>query len=244
MGIHRGPNIVRDGLVLYLDAGNYKSYPQIGNTICDLSGCGNTTIITDECWCSDNGGGIVSTSGSSTCIVTPTTEATAFTPTDCFSISAWFQMTNVPYACFGEDIYDGTTSVFGQGTTKCSVGIGFISCYNDGNYGIYLGSRAVNTIGIVVTAELNRIYNAVLVYTPTYQYYYVNGVPISCSNTSSGIGGCFEQQGWATFARRAVPSGNGVHGCGYFYMGALHNIPLSADDVQQNYNANKSRFGL
>ena len=41
MGIFRGPNIVRDGLVLNLDAKNSKSYGGSGNTWTDLSGNGN-----------------------------------------------------------------------------------------------------------------------------------------------------------------------------------------------------------
>lgn len=38
MGFYRGPNIVTDGLVLALDAGNTKSYPGSGTTVYDKSG--------------------------------------------------------------------------------------------------------------------------------------------------------------------------------------------------------------
>jgi len=38
MGFHRGPNIVRDGLVLLLDAASSRSYPGSGTTWYDLSG--------------------------------------------------------------------------------------------------------------------------------------------------------------------------------------------------------------
>lgn len=38
MGFFRGPNIVRDGLVLALDAASPRSYPGSGNTWFDLSG--------------------------------------------------------------------------------------------------------------------------------------------------------------------------------------------------------------
>lgn len=41
MGINYSPKIVTDGLVLYLDAANKKSYPGTGNTWYDLSGYGN-----------------------------------------------------------------------------------------------------------------------------------------------------------------------------------------------------------
>lgn len=38
MAVYSGPDIVTDGLVLHLDAGNSKSYPGSGNTWFDLSG--------------------------------------------------------------------------------------------------------------------------------------------------------------------------------------------------------------
>lgn len=41
MGFFRGPNIVRDGLVLALDAASPRSYPGSGTTWTDLSGNGN-----------------------------------------------------------------------------------------------------------------------------------------------------------------------------------------------------------
>ena len=46
MGIAYNPSIVRDGLVLYLDAANPKSYPGSGTTWTDLSGNGNTHTVT------------------------------------------------------------------------------------------------------------------------------------------------------------------------------------------------------
>ena len=45
MGIFRGPNIVRSGLVLALDAGSERSYPGTGNIWYDLSGNGNNHSI-------------------------------------------------------------------------------------------------------------------------------------------------------------------------------------------------------
>ena len=42
MGIDYNNVIVTDGLVLYLDAANSRSYSGSGNTWLDLSGSGNT----------------------------------------------------------------------------------------------------------------------------------------------------------------------------------------------------------
>ena len=47
MGIFRGPNIVRSGLVLALDAADRNSYPGTGTTWNDLSGNGNNVTLTN-----------------------------------------------------------------------------------------------------------------------------------------------------------------------------------------------------
>ena len=51
------PQIVRDGLVLHLDAANPKSYPGSGTTWFDLSGNGNdSTLLNSPSYNSDNNG--------------------------------------------------------------------------------------------------------------------------------------------------------------------------------------------
>jgi len=51
MALSHSPQIVRDGLVLYLDAANIKSYPGSGNTWFDLTSNGNNlTRINSPTW--------------------------------------------------------------------------------------------------------------------------------------------------------------------------------------------------
>ena len=53
------PDIVTDGLVLHLDAGNYQSYPIAGTTWYDLSGRGNNGTLTNgPTYIRDGGGSI------------------------------------------------------------------------------------------------------------------------------------------------------------------------------------------
>ena len=60
MSYHNGPKIVNDGLVLYLDAANSKSYSGTGTTWTDLSGnLNNATLVNGPTYSSLNGGGIV-----------------------------------------------------------------------------------------------------------------------------------------------------------------------------------------
>jgi hypothetical protein len=59
MGLGHSPSIVRDGLVLYLDAANPKSYPGSGTTWFDLMGSNNGTFINGATHNSNNLGGVL-----------------------------------------------------------------------------------------------------------------------------------------------------------------------------------------
>ena len=59
MGLSHSPRIVTDGLVLYLDAGNSKSYPGSGTTWFNLCGSVNGTLVNGPTFSSVNGGVIV-----------------------------------------------------------------------------------------------------------------------------------------------------------------------------------------
>jgi hypothetical protein len=61
---YNSTNVVRSGLVLYLDAGNVDSYPGSGTTWYDLSGNGNNGNLYSVDWSISNGG-IFQTNGSS-----------------------------------------------------------------------------------------------------------------------------------------------------------------------------------
>lgn len=57
MAMHYNPTIVRDELVLHLDAANPKSYPGSGSTWSDLSGLGNNgTLLNGAAYTTANGG--------------------------------------------------------------------------------------------------------------------------------------------------------------------------------------------
>ena len=60
MSTRYNPSIVRDGLVLYFDAANTKSYPGSGTTWTDISGKGHSGTLTNgPTFSSDNMGSIV-----------------------------------------------------------------------------------------------------------------------------------------------------------------------------------------
>jgi hypothetical protein len=60
MSLGHGASVVRDGLVLHLDAANVKSYPGTGTVWNDLSGNSNNgTLVNGPTYSSDNKGGFV-----------------------------------------------------------------------------------------------------------------------------------------------------------------------------------------
>jgi len=59
MACNAGPDIIEDGLVLCLDAGNNNSYPKSGTTWSDLVGANNGTLINGPTFDAGSGGSIV-----------------------------------------------------------------------------------------------------------------------------------------------------------------------------------------
>jgi len=58
MSASAGPDLITDGLVLYLDAADTKSYPGSGNTWFDRVNESNTTLINSPTYVNDSGGAI------------------------------------------------------------------------------------------------------------------------------------------------------------------------------------------
>jgi hypothetical protein len=143
----------------------------------------------------------------------------------------------------GVGLLGATTSVFAQGNTVGSYGIGMTENV-DGTLGWRVGSRAISNLSMSVSYTAGDINYITFIYTPTFQYVYRNGILITSLSTSSGIGGSFTSSSYAIGINRAVPGGNGVWMDGSVYCASIYNRDLSATEVLQNYNATKSRFGL
>jgi hypothetical protein len=88
MSLGHGPSIVRNGLVLHLDAANAKSYPGTGTTWTDLSGNGNHfTLVNGVGYSADNNGTMIFDGGNdyaSTAYQQPAQDATTS-----FTWTAW-----------------------------------------------------------------------------------------------------------------------------------------------------------
>ena len=238
MAYHHSPRIITNGLVLALDAANQKSYPGSGTTWSDLSGNGNNgTLInpSDISLTTDNAGMLVATDFGGEIRITKT-NSLDFTPTDSFTLSISGFVTDL--------ISDGRGSFLGRGSTSTSVGIGINK--SGSTFSFPMGSRAVNSLTISGTPTVTSGQRVILtfVYTPITQFGYFNGELYGSQNTESGVGGIFQNTYYSILGSRAVPGGGSRTSTGGVSTVHMYNRALSPEEVLQNFNATKGRYGL
>ena len=210
-----GPRIVTDGLVLYWDVANRKSYTSGSSTIYDLSGNNNNgTVTSSYVTYFTNNGGVIQFDGTANSRI-------SIASTD-------FDKRSGAYTAIGASRYvanpkgriitsfnnwllghwiNGTESYYAVGTIKLTGGTP-----NDSNWRIYAGT------GNTSTDSWN---------------FYVNGNFII--GNAGGSEGPYGIQ---------IGGLSGEHSIGQFSFLQFYNRVLSASEIQQNYNALKGRFGL
>jgi len=215
MGFSRGPNIVRDGLVLALDAGSPRSYPGSGTTWYDLSGNGNNGTLNSVTHSSTNGG-VFQTAGSSSSYI------------DIPSLN----LTSTNYTIF--------TSARYSGATRGRMVNGKNNNWLMGHWGAttenYYAEGWVSTVSKGASDTNWRIYHATgHIANDSYQQYVNSTLSSSSTGGSQGPNGL--TVGKIGYSTSEVSTGEVAFVLAY-------NRVLTAEEVQQNYNATKSRFGL
>jgi hypothetical protein len=222
MAINRGPNIIRDGLVLCMDAADKNSYPGSGTTWFDLSGNNNNgTLINGPTFSGGNGGSIVldgvddyvSSASLSSLLLGSTT----------LTLSIWFYPTNLnnEYATLVDSLgrhlslWIGTNG-YGQWFTLGGVNTPYSTNFNWEN-------NKWQIVTIVADSTSGKIIKN--------NYEIVESVAKGSSFTNQ-----------ISFGNN--PSGGGKNISGNYGKILLYNRDLSASEIQQNFNATKGRFNL
>jgi hypothetical protein len=238
MAYLNGPQIVRDGLVLYLDAGNRRSYPGSGTTWTDLTGNGNNGTLTNgPTFNSGNGGSIVFDG------VNDYVNNTFSFSTRPFSINGWLLFNSL----------SGWQTLVGQDTSQATpLGSIYFQKINSGGSG---DSRVANTFGmaLITTANLSiYCYDEVTVTTGIWYNYCIS---VSTTDMKLYKNGNLVQT-VANSDNLATTTGNTIIGAGIYNTGvvdfingniaqvSVYNRALTALEVTQNYNALRSRFGV
>jgi hypothetical protein len=232
MAIHYNPKIVDDGLVLYLDAANLRSYPGSGTAWLDLSGNQNSGQFVGNPTLTPNGGNGFFFNGSSDGINIAFNASTMD-----FSLAQTICMWMKPSTgseSARRNPYNQAYGGPGTLTHEPNRTINYYFGTNGGNSTPYVG---INSVFTVQTNEL-----VFITVTRSQQnnicQWYKNGKLISTSNaggyaaTANGTSPILIAQGYVS---RFV---------GDIYKCYVYNRFLTAQEVQQNFNATRGRFGL
>ena len=230
VGVYAGPDVSESGLVLALDAANSKSYPGSGTTWTDLSGRGNNgTLVNGVGYNGSNLGSLVFDG-----VNDYVNAGSLGTSIPNFTVEIWFK--------------SGAVANYRNP----------IDC-NFGTYGSNTGPRLEqNSTGNLVWIIGN---SSGTYYTRTVVSSGLSSVPMHCAvitrngtTTTSYYNGTMVQTGIETYthpgAMTAVNIGRGFTTSGERWFNGqiplvkIYNRALTAQEIQQNYNATKSRFGL
>ena len=219
MAFGNGPRVVTDGLVLALDAADKNSYPGSGTTWNDISGNGwNGTFQNGPTFNSSNIGSI-SFDGTNDRV------STLFKPSGYRSYFIW-----VKY-----NIITGLPAGYSLTGTQEVNAYNYIGISNGGYFYYYFGTNGQEVTGTILNANI-WYYQGLTLSSDGNARAYLNGSLVS--TLASGVGntataefsvGCINQNHWINGNIASV---------------IQYNRALSASEILQNYNAQKSRFGL
>ena len=232
MALAHSPRIVTDGLVLCLDAANPKSYPGSGTTWTDLSSNGNNgTLVNGVGFDSANKGAMVFDGVDDTAQYS----VSGFSPTSNFTLEIIFQI-----KVFAEGLFLGAGHAAG------------------GPYGweirqggsIRFGSRPASggsTRTVSFSPSANIVYHGFGVHNGKIgtMSMYINDNFIGSTTIDQTAGGYSGGTIGTQSGQRLGGSGSAaIPFNGNIYNVKIYNRALSAEEIQQNFNALRGRYGL
>jgi hypothetical protein len=223
MALAHSPRIVTDGLVLALDAGNTKSYPGSGTAWTDLTGRGNNGTLTDgPTYSSADGGSIVFDGSNDYVQCTGSLTVTAAT------FVTWIKRNG------NQGTYDGI--LFSRGTN--TTGMNFFSSnqlgyhWNDSNstYNWNSGLTVPNLTWCMIAVSVTNT-------SATAYLCQASGITSATNivNHSSSV---------LNDIKLAQDDAGGRFFNGNISIAMIYNKALTADEIRQNFNATRARYGI
>ena len=243
MAFHYNPKIVTDGLLIYIDAANTKSYPGSGTTATDLTGNSyNGTLNSGTAFSTDNKG-TWRFDGANDRININTQPGYPATVDDAFTIESAI------YIPTGADWQDTTnsnsgTGIVGRGGYSGSIGFRRFDPTNIGWWIRPLGSNR--------TVDYTATYDQWYILTGTFNgtndaggmKFYVNGELVGSTTVSDALSTALDNSSWLIGGNTAFGGNTGLYGQGDIPYFRLYNRALTETEAKQNYNATRGRFGL
>jgi len=225
-----GPNIVTDGLVLYLDAANTKSYVSGSTSWTDIAAGNNGALTNGPTFNSANGGSIVF-DGTNDYVQVTSPFGDIDWSSRAWSFSAWMKLDALGDRCLvnlnsANSSHYVVTNVFSGGKSFW-----------------YFIKNSTPTQTNFTQTDNNFTTNEIFHFTMTYNgsglsngniNFYKNGTLLT--TTGGGGAGLSNQTG--------LQIGGNYFLDGNVYNFLMWNRVLSATEIRQNYNSTKTRFGL
>jgi hypothetical protein len=221
--------IVTTGLVLRLDAGNSTSYSGSGSTWTDTVGNASFALQNNPTYSSSNGGHFeFTTSQYAFASSGPSVSTTSTT-------EVWVYLTNL-----GANTYFVTQRVNNNSPINCMLGFPLTGPDNQIAYSFFLPNPPPYFWSSGATSlATGQWYHIVGTNNGSTLSVYVNGTLAASNNV--GIQSAHNGDG-AMYLMSNYVGGNPVGG--KLAVVRIYNTTLSQNDITQNFNAEKSRFGL
>jgi hypothetical protein len=234
MSVSGGPDIVENGLVLCLDAGNPKSYPGSGTTWTDISRNSNNGTLTNGPTFNSLNGGNITFDGSDDHIVIPTNTVIDNALAGQFTFEIWLMPLNAGARYgkfFGKGNYYNRINGIGGDFNQAGPNYDISFQYRDASSnaaGVFTGFVSYNNwFHIVVTRNSANLMSG-----------YNNGVFYASVSDSVNLGGSSYPIILSRNDTPGEPRGSRIASFRFYTKG------LSQSEILQNYNATKGRFRL
>ena len=232
MGFYRGPKIIKDGLVLAVDTASDRSYPGSGTTLFDLSGNNlNGTLNGSPGFSSSMNHGVFDFDGSDDYVSCGSTDAVDLIQNKTnFTLGIWFNM----------DALASLRGLIGTLNYSCTKNLGLVASSDTLHF--YNDTTTCNSTTLSSYVETGKWIYAVGTYDGTNtRLYGFKDRTLTTANTTAKPGATL------TFSSDFQIWGDQY---GPYYtdckggIAHVYNRTLSQTEIEQNYNAQKSRFGL
>ena len=225
MSLSHSPLIVRDGLVLCLDAANPRSYPKSGATWSDLAGANNGTLTNGPTFDADEKGSIV---------FDATNEYVGFSASQIqsssFSVLLWAKRDTITsnYSTLlglGSTDYRASIWLYENG----AIAFGHANGTYSSSYSVWTDKSNMHMLCITANTS-NNVSNKL--------YFDASSQTLGSSDASGD---------WSSDAQ--ISNYAGGLGIRKPFLGAvaaflIYDRELTADEVRQNYNATRGRYGI
>jgi hypothetical protein len=239
MTVNYNPRIVTDGMILYLDAANRKSYPGTGTTWIDLSGNGNNgTLVNGPAYSSIFGGSFLLDATNDEITLGGINWNTLGSTRN---FTFMFGAKKIAYGTGGNNsgdsyLFQGASNGYNSGWRIVEGNVGTPGTSFTGTQNYYLGSPSISVNVGVIDDVANRFAVCAFTQNGTSASAFLNG------KTNTATFGSYVSGTNTGFMGRQ-DSGVGRFN-GYISFVLVYKRALTAAEILQNYNATRSRFGI